>query len=155
MFFDLSLSFRELCANTNVTTQRPAELLAVVESIKKFRIYLQNTFTLIMDHRAIRWLNTSLDPEKENGRLGRWISYLQSYRFTVVHKPGTLGELSMADYLSRAQSGPITAVVNQAKADGMATITSIFNPGVSQGTERRSGNPTGDMGLIDKWRTRG
>ena len=73
-------------------------------------------------------MNTSLDPEKENGRLGRWISYLQSYRFTVVHKPGTSGELSMADYLSRAQSGPITAAVNQAKADGMATITSIFNP---------------------------
>ncbi len=34
----------------------------------------------------------------------------------------------MADYLSRAQSGPIIAAVNQAKADGMATITSIFNP---------------------------
>ena len=77
-----------------------------------------------MDHRAIRWLNTSL----KNGRLGCWISYLQSYRFTVVHKPGTSGELSMADYLSRVQSGPITAAVNQAKADAMATITSIFNP---------------------------
>ena len=34
----------------------------------------------------------------------------------------------MADYLSHAQSGPITAAVNQATADGMATITSIFNP---------------------------
>ena len=34
----------------------------------------------------------------------------------------------MADYRSRAQSGSITAAVNQAKADGMATITSIFNP---------------------------
>ena len=109
-------------------TTTSKELLAVVESIKKFRIYLQNPFTLITDHRAIRWLNSSLDPEKENGRLGRWISYLQSYRFTIVHKPGTSGELSMADYLSRAQSGPITAAVNQAKADGMATITSIFSP---------------------------
>ena len=34
----------------------------------------------------------------------------------------------MADYLSRAQYGPITAAVNQAKADGMATVTSIFSP---------------------------
>ena len=59
-------------------------------------------------------MNTTLDPEKKNGRLGRWISYLQSYRFTVVHKPGTSGELSMAHYLSRAQSGSITAAVNQA-----------------------------------------
>ena len=109
-------------------TTTSKELLAVVESIKKIRIYLQNPLTLITNHRAIRWLNTSLDPEKENGRLGRWISYLQSYRFTVVHKPGTSGELSVADYLSRAQSGSITAAVNQAKADGMATITSIFNP---------------------------
>ena len=102
--------------------------MAVVESIKKFRIYLQNPFTLITDHRAIRWLNTSLDPEKENGRFGRWISYLQSYRFTVIHKPGTSGELSMADYLSHAQAKPVTAAVNHAKADGMATITSIFSP---------------------------
>lgn len=34
----------------------------------------------------------------------------------------------MADYLSRAQAGPVTAAVNHAKADGMATITSIFSP---------------------------
>ena len=110
----------------NYTTTNK-ELLAVVESIKKFRIYLQNPFTLITDHHAIRWLNTSLDPEKEHGRLGRWISYLQSYRFTVVHKPGVSGELSMADYLSRAHPGPITAAVSQVKVDGMATITSIFS----------------------------
>jgi hypothetical protein len=45
-------------------TTTSKELLAVVESIKKFRIYLQNTFTLITDHRAIRWLNTSLDLKK-------------------------------------------------------------------------------------------
>ncbi len=34
----------------------------------------------------------------------------------------------MVDYLSHAQSGPIIAAVNQAKADGMATMMSIFNP---------------------------
>ena len=46
----------------------------------------------------------------------------------VVHKPGTSSELSMADYFSCAQSGPITAAVNQAKIDRMANIASIFNP---------------------------
>lgn len=96
---------KDECSYT--TTNR--ERLAVVESIKNFRIYLPNPFTLITNHRASRWLNMPLDPEEENNR---W-----SYQFTVVQKPSTSGELSMADYLSR-----------QVKAGRMATIPSIINP---------------------------
>lgn len=91
-----SRTLRKHERNYNTTNK---ELLAVVASIKKFRIYLQNPFTLITDHQAIKWLNTTLDPEKEHGRLGRWISYLQSYQFTVHHKPGVSPEIAMADYL--------------------------------------------------------
>ena len=46
------------------------ELLAVVLSIKKFRVYLGRPFTLIADHRAIKFLDT-LDMNDEIGRRGR------------------------------------------------------------------------------------
>ena len=45
-----------------------------------------------------------------------------------IYKPGTSGELFNGCYLHRAQAGPVTAAVNHAKADGMATISSIFSP---------------------------
>lgn len=76
------------------------ELLAVVLSIKKFRVYLGRPFTLITDHRAIKFLDT-MDMNDEIGRRGRWIEILQQYEMERVYRSGKSYELSVADYLSR------------------------------------------------------
>ena len=80
------------------------ELLAVVLSIKKFRVYLGRPFTLITDHRAIKFLDT-MDMNDEIGRRGRWIEILQQYDMERVYRSGKSYELSVADYLSRVDRG--------------------------------------------------
>ena len=97
-FFHKTLSKAE--ENYNTTEK---ELLAVVEAIKRFSIYLYRPFNLITDHRALRWLNT-LDINDRKGRKGRWIEYLQEFDINPIHKSGKSGDLSMADYLSRANA---------------------------------------------------
>ena len=126
--FDLSRLFKNFAQTHNYKLPLPACWLLTGVSDKKFRIYLQNPFTLITDDRAIRWLNTSLDQEKENGRLSRWICHLQS--FTVVHKPGTSWDFTiwLIIFPARHQALIPGCTVSKAKVDGMATITSIFNP---------------------------
>ena len=84
------------------------ELLAVVLSIKKFRVYLGRPFTLITDHRAIRFLD-SMEMNDEKGRRGRWIELLQQYDMERVYRSGKSYELSVADYLSRVDiTGNVT-----------------------------------------------
>ena len=76
------------------------ELLAVVLSVKKFRVYLGKDFTLITDHQALKWLE-SLNPENETGRRGRWLDFLQQFSMVIVPKKGKSPAMSIADYLSR------------------------------------------------------
>ncbi|CAF0811670.1 unnamed protein product [Brachionus calyciflorus] len=74
------------------------ECLAVVWSVKKFRIYLYgNIFILVTDHSALLWLMKIRDA---NGRLARWAIYLQTYTFAIVHRSGK--KHLNADALSRA-----------------------------------------------------
>ena len=73
------------------------ECLAVIFGIKTFRVYLQGTkFKVITDHSALSWLMTIKDP---NGRLARWVIYLQSYEFEIIHRKGNIH--SNVDALSR------------------------------------------------------
>lgn len=73
------------------------EMLAVIWAIKQFRCYIYGTiFEIITDHSALQYL---LNVRDLNGRLARWAIYLQSYTFTITHRPGRLH--SNADALSR------------------------------------------------------
>jgi transposase InsO family protein len=72
--------------------------LAVLESIKKFRGYLEAThFEVITDHASLLWLLNKKDP---TGRLGRWLLQLQQYDMTLIHRKGK--EHVVPDALSRA-----------------------------------------------------
>ncbi|CAF1068455.1 unnamed protein product [Brachionus calyciflorus] len=74
------------------------ECLAVVWSVKKFRVYLYgNFFILVTDHSALLWLMKIKDA---NGRLARWAICLQTYEFQIVHRAGK--KHVNADALSRA-----------------------------------------------------
>ena len=73
------------------------ECLALVEAIKAFEPYLSNqTFTVITDHAALRWLD-NIKPS--TGRLARWALLLQGYNYEVIHRPGKANK--NADALSR------------------------------------------------------
>ena len=86
------------------TTDR--ELLAIVLAVKKFRVYLAGIrFDLITDHRALTWINQSLDLNDVQGRRRRCLELLQQYPFNPVHRAGKSPELAMADYLSRVGHG--------------------------------------------------
>ena len=110
------------------TTEK--ELLAVVLAVKRFRIYLSNgPFSLITDHRALRWLN-SLDAGDERGRRGRWIDFLQQFQINPIHKAGKHPDMTIADYLSRV--GPngdlvacVTAGTRQLEPDLSTTVFTI------------------------------
>ena len=76
------------------------ECLATVWAVKSLRPYLLGSkFTIITDHSALQWLYRQKDP---TGKLGRWSLILQSYTFTIQHRPCT--QMRHADVLSRINS---------------------------------------------------
>ena len=73
------------------------ELLAVVHFVRTYRHYLiGRPFIVRTDHAALRWLRSFKEPE---GQIARWLETLDSYNFTLVHRPGK--KHSNADALSR------------------------------------------------------
>lgn len=73
------------------------ECYAALESVRKFRPYIEGTaFTIITDHASLKWLMSQKDL---SGRLARWSLKLQGYTFDIVHRKGT--QNVVADTLSR------------------------------------------------------
>ncbi|CAB4015926.1 Hypothetical predicted protein [Paramuricea clavata] len=129
-FFHHTLSSSE---RNYSTTDR--ELLAIVLAVKKFRVYLAGKrFDLITDHRALSWINESLDLNDVGGRRGRWLEFLQQYPFDPIHRAGKSPELAMADYLSRVGHGEqvatlcmATSTLGQAESDSaLIVLTESF-----------------------------
>lgn len=83
-------------AEQNYTTTEK-ELLAIVNSIEKFRPYLYGRiFTIYTDHKALTWLFNCKNPAS---KLVRWRLRLNEYQYTIKYKPGRIN--SNADGLSR------------------------------------------------------
>lgn len=76
------------------------ETLAVVESLKKFRVYLIGIeFIVVTDCNALKASSTKKDILP---RIARWWLQLQEYNFTVQYRPGN--RLKHVDALSRNPS---------------------------------------------------
>jgi hypothetical protein len=89
-----SRKFKHAELNYSVTEK---ECLAVLWAVKLYRIYLDGVeFTIITDHKALKWLLDITDP---HGRLARWSIYLQAYIFIIENRPGITH--TNADALSR------------------------------------------------------
>ena len=66
------------------TTKR--KLLAVVTFVEHFYYYLYGQqFTVRTDHASLRWLRNFRNID---GLLARWLSKLEKYDFTIVHRKG-------------------------------------------------------------------
>lgn len=62
-------------------------MLAVVKFIERFHIYLYEIqFTVITDCHALIY---AINKAHLNSRIARWTLRLQSYSFSVSHRPGT------------------------------------------------------------------
>ncbi|GFS91776.1 hypothetical protein TNCV_2531091 [Trichonephila clavipes] len=73
------------------------EVLAVVEALKKFRIYVLGTsFKIITDCDA---LVKTLSKKELNPRIARWALYLQEFNYTIEHR--TRSKMAHVDALSR------------------------------------------------------
>ncbi|GMF20951.1 unnamed protein product [Phytophthora fragariaefolia] len=80
--------------------------LAVVWSVTLFRPYLYGrSFTIVMDHAALKWLMTRPNLA---GRLHRWSLTLQEYEFVIEYRPGETNVV--VDALSRAPAAVRMAV---------------------------------------------
>jgi hypothetical protein len=91
-----SRSLNQAERNYPITDQ---ECLAVIWAIKHFQHYLGlKPFTIVTDHSALKWLQTSKLPK---GRRARWVMELQQYDFKIMHRPGKAN--SNADALSRRE----------------------------------------------------
>src|SRR5215208_2672528 len=75
------------------------ELLAIVEAIEAWRVYLtgsQFQVAVYMDHKNLEYFTTS---KKLNSRQARWSALLADYDFQIKYRPGSLN--ARADALSR------------------------------------------------------
>ena len=74
------------------------ELLAIVESVKNFRVYLlSRPFRIRTDHRSLAYLGKR--ELESGGAIARWITDLQEYSFKIEYRKGA--ENVPADALSR------------------------------------------------------
>lgn len=79
------------------------ECLAIIFGTKTFRPYLYgHKFTIITDHRPLKWLFNCKDP---GSKLVRWRLKLEEFDYDVIYKRGRIN--SNADTLSRYPVNPI------------------------------------------------
>ena len=100
------------------------ECLALVWGIKHFRPYLYGReFEVITDHNPLKWLDNAKDP---HSRLSRWSLSLQSYAFTIKHRPGK--SHGNVDTLSRMPDVGIRK--EPCKAGLVTSVNAIDLPGL-------------------------
>lgn len=83
------------------------EVLAVIEAIKKFRVYLMGLdFKIVSDCSAFRM---TMEKKDVIPRIARWALFLQEYSYKIEHRPGL--KMAHCDALSR---NPVALIVQNA-----------------------------------------
>jgi len=98
------------------------ECLAVVYAVKTYRVYLTGThFTIITDHRPLKYLLTIKDP---SSRLSKWAMFLMEYSFTIQYRPGRMN--SNVDGLTRLR--PVDDKTSNFDPKPVAFVTDLMEP---------------------------
>jgi len=78
-------------------TSYELEVLAIIKSLKKFRVYLLGiSFTIVTDCQAFQM---TMNKKDLCVRVARWALLLEEFRYTIVHRPGK--QMIHVDALSR------------------------------------------------------
>ena len=111
------------------------ELLSVVETATRFRIYLASQkIKIIVDHRSLTFMDHLKSPTSP--RLQRWAMFMSQFSYEIVYKKGRLH--SNADGLSRMTYEP-TEVPTPAVTD--ALMDDNFGNAVDLGMRESDFNP--------------
>ena len=87
------------------------ECLAVMFGVESFRWALHgNQFHLYSDHQALQFLMGGGAARSNNRKHHRWLAELQSYNFTIEHKPGV--DNLVPDALSRCYAASVSDRLN-------------------------------------------
>ncbi|GFY26180.1 retrovirus-related Pol polyprotein from transposon 297 [Trichonephila clavipes] len=82
-------------------TSYELEVLAIIEALKKFKVYILGMpFKIITDCNAF---TKTMSKKDLNTRIARWALNLQDYDYTILHRSGS--QMAHVDALSRIQSG--------------------------------------------------
>lgn len=93
----ISLASRVLTACETRYTTSEKELLAIIYSVMKFRMYLIGwKFDIVTDHQALTFMLTT---PYQNARLMRCVLFFQEYQFEILHCKET--DNIVADFFSR------------------------------------------------------
>ena len=106
------------------------EALAVVDGIKRYRLYLFGAkFVIHTDDSSLSWLKNVKDP---TGRLARWALQLQQYDFEILHSPGSVNgnadALSHRMYLNESMEPsavPVSSVTTASTVPCSLPVTPI------------------------------
>lgn len=80
------------------------EVLAIIEAIKKFRVYLKGAkYRIITDCQTFK---KNLDNKDLTPEISRWALFLQYFDFEIIHRLATI--MQHLDPLSRYQIMHIT-----------------------------------------------
>ena len=102
----IAFSSKKLCPKKQNISVYVKEMLAITESVKKWRHYLiENHFQIITDHQSLRRLLTSAchTPEQQ-----KWASRLIGYNFDILYRPGRHNQA--VDFLSKPPSSVFLAI---------------------------------------------
>ena len=94
----ISYASRTLTSSERHFSPTERECLAIVYGCSHFRPYLEGVrFTILTDHKALKWLYQTKD---FNSRLARWAMQIAAYDADIQHHPGAAN--ANCDALSRA-----------------------------------------------------
>ncbi|GFU73234.1 retrovirus-related Pol polyprotein from transposon 17.6 [Trichonephila clavipes] len=80
-------------------TSYELEVLAIIEALKKFKVYILGMpFKIITDSNAF---TKTMSKKDLNSRIARWALNLQDYDYTILHRSGS--QMAHVDALSRIQ----------------------------------------------------
>ena len=97
------------------------EMLALVPAIQHFHAYLYGTeFICRVDHHSLLWLHNLKNLQ---GILARWLEILGSYKFDVVHRPGT--QHTNTDALSRLTPDCTPVSESVCEDDNQCTLRAV------------------------------
>ena len=100
------------------------ECLAIVWGIKHFCPYLYGReFDVVTDHNPLKWLDIARDP---HSRLSLWSLTLQSYAYTIKHRPGRLhGNVDSLSQIPENQTNNLNTLPGKG-----VVVNAIDSPGL-------------------------